>query len=212
MGTEWTLILVLVSAFIGRPMRRLEDERLITGRGRYAGDIKLDGTLHLAVSRSPVPHARIAGIDASTARAMPGVVAVWTAADLQEVAPGLSDFLPAGLEKRGRPILNRDEVNYAGEAFAVVLAETSYQAHAAAEAVAADFDVLPGVGDAISATAEGTAKVHADMESNIAQASHTMYGDIKAAFANDSVVATIRLTASRVMGAAMEPRAVTATN
>src|SRR6202171_1841724 len=121
MGAEWTLILVPMPPHSGRPMRRLEDERLITGQGRYAGDIKLDGTLHLALSRSPMPHARIAGIDASTARAMPGVVAVWTAADLQEVAPGLSDFLPAGLEKRGRPILNRDEVNYAGEAFAVVL-------------------------------------------------------------------------------------------
>jgi carbon-monoxide dehydrogenase large subunit len=212
MGTEWTLILILMSAFIGRPMRRLEDERLITGRGRYAGDIQLDGTLHLALSRSPVPHARIAGVDTSAAKAMPGVLAVWTAADLPEVAPGLSDFGPAGLEKRGRPILNRDEVHYAGEAFAVVVAETSYQAHDAAEAVVADFDVLPGVGDVTSATAEGAAKVHADMESNIAQATSTTYGDIKAAFANDSVTAAIRLTTSRVMGAAMEPRAVTATN
>ena len=86
MGTEWTLILVPMAPHIGRPMRRLEDERLITGRGRYAGDIKLDGTLHLALSRSPLPHARIEAIDTSTAKAMPGVVAVWTASDLPAVS------------------------------------------------------------------------------------------------------------------------------
>jgi carbon-monoxide dehydrogenase large subunit len=196
---------------IGRPMPRLEDERLITGRGRFAGDIKLDGTLHLALSRSPMPHARIRAIDTSAAKAMPGVVAVWTASDLPEVAPGLSDFGPAGIVQRGRPILTNDEVHYVGEAYAVVVAETAYQAHDASEAIAGELDPLPGVGDVMTATAEGAPKVHADMESNIAQSSSTTFGDIKAAFAGDSVTAKIRLTTARVMGAAMEPRTVTAT-
>ncbi|TMB89495.1 MAG: xanthine dehydrogenase family protein molybdopterin-binding subunit, partial [Chloroflexi bacterium] len=210
MGTEWTLILVPMPPHIGRAVRRVEDERLITGRGRYAGDIKLDGTVHLAVSRSPLPHARIQAIDTAAAKAMPGVVAVWTASDLPEIAPGLSDFGPSGIIQRGRPILNNEEVNYVGEAYAVVVAETAYQAHDAAEAIAGELDPLPGVGDVTTATADGAPKVHADMDNNTAHSSSTTFGDINAAFAPDSVTAKIRLSTSRVAGAAMEPRAVTA--
>jgi carbon-monoxide dehydrogenase large subunit len=192
-------------------MRRVEDQRLITGQGRYAGDIKLDGLVHIAFCRSTLPHARIGAVDRSAAVGMPGVIAVWTADDLPEVAAGLSDFGPAGIEQRGRPILNRDEVNYVGEAYAMVIAETSYQAQDAAEQVAPDFDPLPGVGDVTSATAPGAPTVHADMKSNIAQSASTTYGDIKAAFAAGNVTAKIRLTTARVAGAAMEPRTVTAT-
>jgi len=209
MGTEWTLILVPMPPHIGQPVRRIEDERLITGRGRYAGDIKLEGLLHIAFVRSPMPHARIAAIDTSAAKTMPGVVAVWTASDLPEVAPGLSDFGPTGIVQRGRPILTTDEVNYVGEAYAVAIAETEYQARDAAEAIAGELDPLPGVGDVMTATAEGAPRVHADMESNIAQSSSTTFGDIKAAFADDSVTAKITLTTSRVLGIAMEPRTTT---
>ncbi len=208
---EWTLILVPMPPHIGRPMRRLEDERLITGRGRFAGDIKLDGALHIAFSRSPKPHALIKAIDTSTAKAMPGVVAVWTASDLPEVAPGLSDFGPTGIIQHGRPILVTDEVRYVGDAYAVVVAETAYQAHDAAEAMAGVLDPLAGVGDVVTATADNAPKVHTDMESNVAHSSFTTYGDIKAAFAGDSVTARITLTTARVAGAALEPRAVTAT-
>ena len=197
--------------YIGRRTRRVEDERLITGQGRYAGDIKVDGPVHIAFCRSSLPHARIVAVDRSAAVAMPGVIAVWTADDLPEAAAGLSDFGPAGIEQRGRPILNRDEVNYVGEAYAMVVAETAYQAQDAAEQVAPDFDPLPGVGDVISATVEGAPVVHADMKSNIAQSASTTYGDVKAAFASANVTAKIRLTTARVAGAAMEPRTVTAT-
>jgi len=191
-------------------MRRVEDKRLITGQGRYAGDIKLDGTLHIAFARSPLPHAYIEAIDTSAAKAMPGVVAVWTASDLPEVAPGLSDFGPAGIVERGRPILTGGEVHYVGDAYALAIAETAYQAADAAEAIAAELDPLPGVGDVTTATADGAPKAHADMESNIALTSSTAFGDIKAAFAEDSVTAKITLTTSRVLGVAMEPRTVTA--
>ena len=197
--------------YIGRRTRRVEDERLITGQGRYAGDIKLDGLVHIAFCRSTLPHARIGAVDRSGAVGMPGVIAVWTADDLPEVAAGLSDFGPAGIEQRGRPIMNRNEVNYLGEAYAMVIAETAYQAQDAAEQVAPDFDPLPGVGDVMSATAEGAPTVHADMKSNVAQSASIAYGDIKAAFASGTVTAKIRLTTARVAGAAMEPRTVTAT-
>jgi aerobic carbon-monoxide dehydrogenase large subunit len=196
---------------IGRRTRRVEDARLITGQGRFAGDIKLDGLAHVAFCRSTLPHARVRAIDRSVALAMPGVIAVWTADEIPEVAGGLSDFAPAGMEHRGRPILNRDEMNYVGEAFAMVVAETAYQAQDAAEQVSPELDPLPGVGDVVSASAPGAPTVHANMKSNIALSAATTFGDITAAFASDSVTAKIRLTASRVAGAAMEPRTVTAT-
>jgi carbon-monoxide dehydrogenase large subunit len=192
-------------------MRRVEDHRLVTGQGHFAGDIALDGIVHVAFCRSTLPHARVRAVDRSIATSMPGVVAVWTADDLPEAAAGLSDFGPAGIEQRGRPILNRDEVNYVGEAFAMVVAETAYQAQDAAEQVMPELDPLPAVGDVTTATAQGAPVVHADMKSNIAQSESISYGDIEAAFAADSVTAKIRLTTARVAGAAMETRTVTAT-
>src|SRR3989442_10191653 len=149
-------------------MRRVEDERLITGRGRFAGDIKLDGLLHIAFCRSTLPHALIRAIDTSVASSMPGVVAVWTPDDLPETGDGLSDWGPEDMESRGRPILNRDEVNYVGEAFAVVVASNPYQAVDAAESVVAEMDPLPAVGDRVAATPPGAAVGHADINSNVA--------------------------------------------
>jgi carbon-monoxide dehydrogenase large subunit len=200
-----------VPPYIGRRTRRVEDERLIAGAGRYAGDIKLDGLLHAVFCRSTLPHARIRAIDRSAALAMPGVISVWTADDLPEVVAGLGESSPVGVEHRGRPILNRDEVNYVGEAYAMVVAETAYQAHDAAEQVSPELDPLPGVGDVVTAGAAGAPTVHADMKSNIARTASISYGDVKSAFVSDSVTAKIRLTTARVAGAAMEPRTVTAT-
>src|SRR5207237_10751392 len=156
-----------------------------------------------------LPHARIGAIDAEAAKSMPGVIAVWTADDLPETADGLSDWGPDDMVARARPILNRDEVNYVGEAYAMVVAETAYQAQDAAEQVSAELEPLDGVGNVIAATATGAPTVHADMDDNVARKKTRAYGDIKAAFGPDSVTAKIRLTTSRVAGAAMEPSAVT---
>jgi aerobic carbon-monoxide dehydrogenase large subunit len=196
--------------YIGRRMRRVEDERLITGRGRYAGDIKLDGLVHVAFARSPLPHALIRAIDTGQARKMPGVIAVWTADDLSEATAQLSDWGPEDMVYKPRPILNRDEVNYVGEAFAVVVAETEYQARDAAEQVVAELDPLPGVGDVTTATAKDAPKVHEGTNDNFARRHATQFGDLDSAFADDSVTAKVHLTTARVAGAAMEPRAVTA--
>lgn len=191
-------------------MRRVEDERLITGRGRYAGDIKLDGLLHVAFARSPLPHARIESIDTDIAKKIPGVIAVWTADDLPEASKGLSDWGPEGMVLHARPILNRDEVNYVGEAFAVVVAETEHLARDAADGLVAELDPLPGVGDVATATAKDAPRVHADMKDNFARKHSTTWGDVAAAFGKGSVTAKVRLTTSRIAGAAMEPRTVTA--
>ena len=115
-------------SFIGRSTPRREDEHLITGHGRYASDIHPDGLVRVAFCRSQLPHARIQSIDRSAAQAIPGVFAVWTAEDLPETAAGLSDFGPPDMEQRARPILNREEVNYSGEAYAMVVAESEYVA------------------------------------------------------------------------------------
>ena len=191
-------------------MRRVEDERLITGRGRYAGDIKPEGLTHVAFARSPLPHARILAVDLSQAKQMPGVIAVWTADEISEAAFELTSWGPEDLVARPRKVLNRDEVNYVGEAFAVVVAETVYQARDAADQVVGDLDPLPSVGDTSVATAKDAPKVHDDTDDNFARRHTTTWGDIHAAFNGDSVTAKIRLTTSRIAGAAMEPRAVTA--
>lgn len=197
-------------SYIGRRLRRVEDERLVTGKGRYAGDVALESMLYAAFCRSTLPHARIAGIDASAAREHPGVVAVWTPADLPEVAGGLSDFGLPGLEGHGRPILPADEVNYTGEAYTMVVAEDPYVAADATELLIADLEPLPGVGDVASALSKAAPTVHADMKTNVAHKGTIAYGDIEAAFGHDSVTASVRLATARVAGAAMEPRATTA--
>lgn len=191
-------------------MRRVEDERLVTGRGRFAGDIRYDGLVHVAFSRSTLPHARVRAIDTTAATEMPGVIAVWTAGDLPEIAAGFNDWGPEDMETRGRPILNGDEVNYVGEAFAMVAAESAYLAQDAAESVLAELDPVPGVAGVLTAAAPGAPTVHTDMKSNIARTKLYSYGDIDAAFGPQSITARIHLTTARVAGAAMEPRAVTA--
>src|SRR5258708_32366748 len=113
-------------------MPRLEDRRLITGEGHYAGDIKLDSLVHASFCRSSLPHTRIAAVDRSVAAGMPGVTAVWTADDLPEVAPALTDVTPPDIERRGRPILNRDELNYVGDSYAMAIAATADQSQDAA--------------------------------------------------------------------------------
>jgi len=101
---------------IGRAMRRLEDPRLITGQGRYAGDIQLPNLAHLVFVRSSQPHASIRSVDVEAARAMPGVIAVWTAADLPEPARAIPDWQPRGVTSPPRTVLAQGEVNYVGEA------------------------------------------------------------------------------------------------
>ena len=113
-----------VGGLIGRRMRRLEDARLVTGRGRYAGDLRLPGLAHLAVLRSPLPHARIRSLDLDAARSLPGVLAAWSAADLPELAAAMPDQVP-GIEPRPRAVLAAGEVRYVGEPIAVVVAETA---------------------------------------------------------------------------------------
>src|SRR5579875_1033302 len=133
------------AGYFGRPMKRREDPRLITGEGQYIDDIRLPEMVFMAVVRSPYAHARILSIDTSASEAMPGVVAVVTGAQAAEFAP---PYPPAqGPKQPPRYVLARDEVRKLGEGVAAVFAEDRYLAADAAAAVEVDFEPLPVVVD-----------------------------------------------------------------
>jgi len=144
---------------IGAPLRRREDHRFLTGNGRFVADIEFPGALHCAIVRSPHAHARIRKVDISTARAAPGVAAVFTGADM--AADGMAPMRPmwAVRSRDGSPMaepprfaLARDTVRHVGEPVVAVIAETLAQALDAAERVAVDYAPLPAVTDARAAS------------------------------------------------------------
>src|SRR4051812_5207174 len=134
------------NAYIGAGIARLEDARFLTGRGTYVDDLHPQGLLHTVILRSPVAHGRIVAIDVAAARAMPGVHAVFTAADIgalpripmrQEPMPELTPF--------EQPVIAEEKVRYVGEPVAVIVAETRDVAEDAAAAVVLDLEELPAV-------------------------------------------------------------------
>ncbi len=152
-------------SILGNRVQRTEDPELLRGAGRYLADLPLDQPLHAVFVRSPEAHGTIRSIDVDDARAMPGVVAVWTAAELG-VAPhhGFARLHDAFI----RPPLAVDRVRFVGEAIAVVLAETLAAGEDAAAAVWADIEPLPVVVDAEDALAPGAPLVHDAVEGNVA--------------------------------------------
>src|SRR5436305_4710805 len=134
---------------VGQRIRRREDPRLLAGQGQFVDDLSLSGALYATFVRSPWAHARITGIDASEASALAGVQ-VFTAEDIDL---GLNPPLPfLGLDESwGRPFLASEKVRFAGEAVAVVLAETREQSTDAAELISVDYEPLPAVIDPVRA-------------------------------------------------------------
>ena len=131
------------------PVERLEDPPLVAGKGRFAADINFARQLHMRMVRSNHAHGRIVAIDASEARALPGVVAVWTAKDIDDIGP--IDFREGPIEKLApyrQPVLATDKVRYVGEPIAAVFAEDPYIAEDAAELVAVEIEELPPLLDA----------------------------------------------------------------
>jgi aerobic carbon-monoxide dehydrogenase large subunit len=207
--------------FIGRPVRRAEDERLVTGKGRFSDDFKLDHQAYAAMVRSPHPHARIRGIDVGRARAMPGVLGVFTGADClaDHLSPIPHDPLPKTKYdmKLSAPgggavfigphlLLPADKARHVGEAVAMVVAETLAQALDGAEAVEVDYEVLPHVVHAQDAMAPGAPKVWDEVADNIPV--ETWFGD--RAFAAADHVVKMDFHIGRVTGVPLEPRAAVA--
>ena len=155
-----------------KSVRRREDAKLLTGKGNYSADAHPPGMLHAVLVRSHHAHAAIDSIDTTAARAMPGVVAVFTAADLTDVAPipgGIGFPRPDGgpAPKTDRPLLAADRVRFVGEPVAVVLAETMAAGKDAAEAVMVDYRELPLVTDPVAAMQPGAPTVWDDVPDNI---------------------------------------------
>jgi aerobic carbon-monoxide dehydrogenase large subunit len=199
----------------GSTRGRIEDQRMLTGRGRYVSDWNLPGQAAGHFLRSDRPHAKILSIDASAALAMPGVIAVITGAELAAAGlkpiPAAAPFKWAdGSEQRPalRPSLAHDVVRHVGEPVALIVAETAAQAQDAAEAVAVEFEELPAVTTAAEALAEGAPRLHAGAPENLVLDFEG--GDAAAtaaAFAKAAKIVKLRAYHSRVVGNPMEPRA-----
>jgi aerobic carbon-monoxide dehydrogenase large subunit len=198
----------------GARVKRLEDPALLTGRGRFVDDVRLPGTLEACFVRSPHAHARIAKIDTRTARAAPGVVAVLTADDLpgpmaREPIPMILPVL--GIKAfRTQLCLAREEVSYAGQGVALVVADSRYRAEDAAALVAVDYEVLPAIGDCRDALKSGAPPVHADLATNLASNIPMAYGDVDAAFAGAAHIVEDEFWVHRGGGMSLETRAVLA--
>jgi carbon-monoxide dehydrogenase large subunit len=195
---------------VGRAMKRKEDPRMITGRGRYTEDINLPGMLHAAIVRSPEAHARILSIDTSAAAERPGVVAVLTGEDMaDDFESGLASvWNPPGVEVR-KPDnwpLKRGEVKHVGDAVAVVVAASPGAAADAAEEVIVDYEPMPAVVDAEKALEEGSPLVWESFATNKTHEWGVSGGDIDAALAEADVTITKRFVNHRTSGAPIEPR------
>lgn len=207
---------------IGKPMPRNEDQRLLSGRGRFTDDFAIPGQAYAVMVRSPHPHARIRGIDTATALAMPGVLGVFTGADVAADAlkPIPHDPVPKTKYDMklsgpgGTPIfigphmlLPADKARHVGEAVAMVVAETEAQAQDAAEAVEVDYEVLPWVTDQREAIEPGRAPVWDEIPDNCFV--DTTFGDVAAtdrAFAQADHVVKMDIYIPRVTGVTIEPR------
>src|ERR1700735_17100 len=162
---------IAAERYTGTSVKRSEDPRILTGRGRYVDDIKLPGMLHAAFVRSPLAHGQVLAVDASAARELPGVVAVYTGADLAEMTlPGqdpLFAMMGGGGPAPEYTLLATDKVRFVGDPVAIVVAESRYLAEDGCELVEVDYADLPAIVDARAALAAGSPAVFANVDDNI---------------------------------------------
>jgi carbon-monoxide dehydrogenase large subunit len=203
---------------IGQPVLRTEDPRLVRGEGRFTDDVGMAGQAYAVMIRSRHAHGVIRAIDVAAARAMPGVLGVYTGAHLSAAGYGTFKCIVtfdnrdgSPMRKPARPALPTDKVRFVGDPIACVVAETLLQAKDAAEAVEVDIDPLPAVTNPEEAARPGAPQLYADVPDNIALDYH--YGDsaqVAAAFARAAHVTRLQLVNNRVVVNAMEPRAAVA--
>jgi carbon-monoxide dehydrogenase large subunit len=201
---------------VGQPVPRTEDPVLVQGQGRYTDDVTLPGEAHAVFVRSRHGHGVIKGIDVSAAKAMPGVLAVYTGTDLSaygtmKCAVPFKNRDGSEMKKPKRFSLMTDKVRFVGDPIAVVIAETLAQAKDAAETVELDIDPLPAVTRASEAAKPGAPQLYDDVPGNVAL--DYLYGDpekVADAFSKAAHVTRLNLVNSRVVVSAMEPRSAIA--
>jgi len=193
------------AGYFGRPIKRREDPRLITGQGKFIDDFRLPEILFMEVVRSPYAHARILKIDSRAAEAMPGVVAVVTGEQAGEFAPA---YPPAqGPKQPERLVLAREKVRKVGEGVAIVLAESRYLAADAAAAVEVEYEPLPAAVDPEAALEADAPQLWEDFPGNvIIKDSPLGSGDVDAAFEKADLVIRRRMVCPRLAPSAIETR------
>lgn len=198
------------ASYVGARVLRVEDPRFLTGRAGYLDDIELPNALHAAFVRSPHAHARILSIDVSRATAIPGVVAVFTGADLADLGPIITAVDRPEVTPRTRTALAVDKVRHVGDAIAVVVAHTRYLAEDGVDAVDVDFEVLPAVLDPERALdADAPVLDEAVGHNNFAHIEDSA-GDVEGAFTGAAHVFSKRFRIGRSTGAPLETRGVMA--
>jgi carbon-monoxide dehydrogenase large subunit len=188
---------------LGHPVTRIEDLPLVTGNGRYAGDINFPHQLHMRVVRAAHAHGRIVSIDTAAARALPGVVAVWTSADIADLSPidFRADKSSEALKPFRQPALARGRVRYIGDPVAAVFAEDPYLAEDAADLVKVEVEELPVV---LSAS-DPPGEFEPGRSGEAALLRHS-YGDIEAAFRAAHTIIALDLSTGRHSGVPLETR------
>jgi carbon-monoxide dehydrogenase large subunit len=201
-----------VTRMFGASVKRREDPRLITGQGMYTDDFKLMGMLQMAVLRSPYAHARIVRIDTSKAKTHPGVVAVYTAQDLEGVAPMPCAWLipDSDLKVPVYTPMASDKVRYVGDAVAIVVAEDSYIADDALDLIEVEYEELPAIVNQEEAIKPGAPQLYDDVPNNLVFHWKYRNGDPDGALQAAEVRITHRFIQQRLIPNAMEPRSTIA--
>ena len=200
----------MTTPVFGSSIRRVEDPHLIRGAGRYVDDLQPAGCLHLVFLRSHLAHATIGRIDLAAARKATGVVAVWSAAELQNVKPLRIEEGVDGMTLPERRVLASGRVRHAGEAVAMLVAESLTEARDALELIELDLEPLPVVTDMERALQEDAPLVYPDLGTNVAFRKELKRGALKRAFDRADLVVRERLVNQRLIPAPLEPRGAVA--
>jgi len=190
----------------GASVRRVEDPRLIRGAGRYVDDVQPAGCLHAVFLRSHLAHATIAGLNLDAARNTPGVVAAWSAADFDDLAPLEIEAPVHGVPLPERAVLAAGRTRYVGEAVAMLVAETRELAVDALERIDLELDPLAVVMDMEGALAGNAALIYPEFGTNLAFGRESKHGQVKRAFDRAAVIVKERLVNQRLIPSALEPR------
>jgi aerobic carbon-monoxide dehydrogenase large subunit len=199
----------MATPLVGSRIKRREDPRMIMGRGTYVDDVQLPRMTYAAILRSPYAHARILSINVDKAKALPGVVAVLTGADLQGQNVPCGWTLP-DMKVAPHPALAVGKVRYTGDAVAVVVAEERYLARDALDLIEVDYEPLPVVVDAEKAIQAGAPQLHDEVPNNTTFVWKIAGGDIDQAFREAEVVVKQRMVNQRLIPNAIEPRGMVA--
>src|SRR5262245_55152461 len=200
-----------VSKFVGAKIKRREDPSLIRGLGQYVDDVRLPGMLHVAILRSPHAHAKIKAIESAAARRYPGVVAVFTGAELRDqIGPLPTTADNPTLRIPDHRVLAVDKVCYLGDGVAAVVAEDLYTARDALDLIQVEYDPLPAVTDPEKALTPGSPVIHSQWPDNKAFHWEQTQGDIDGAFKQADKIVTQKLAHQRLAPIAIETRGVVA--